>query len=190
MTKDLLFPFGLNGELSNTDKVPIGILVKQNRIPWLAIMNVSPLPLQKQVYRGNSTEAQSRNMRTLWCALEEIKSKLEKSSKRDINLCPISNGVYETIVSDLACRIGRIASRCHPKFIPFGNVARRSLRRVSDAGGSFPTLHISDVAVWHPSAWNRKNYRDRNAHLCSVAFEISHCFPINFALFESLDLLY
>lgn len=173
MTKHLIVPYNLCEELDDEDKsLPIGTLVKKDKIPWLAIMNASLLPLQKKAYINNRIALQSETIRTLWCALEEIKSKLEKNQTIDPELCPISEKVYGAIVSDLAHRIRCVASRCQLKFFPFGNVARRSLNRVKQSGGSLKELCISDIPVRHPSAWNRKNYNNRNDHLCSVASEI------------------
>lgn len=177
VTEDLIFSSDLHTERDNLDDIDrntsIGKLVKESKIPWLAIMNVSLLPLQKIAYE-DATERCTK-MRTLWCAFEDIKSKIEKSHREE--LCPISGNVYEIIVDDLACRIRTVIGICQPKFIPFGNIARRSLCRVKR---NLQCLLVSDVKIWHPSRWRDEcdstepnpNYNLRERHLESVASDI------------------
>lgn len=175
VTKNLIFSPILHDTLitrklnDNDRRTSIGRLVKGNKIPCLSIMNVSLLPLHKRAY--DSTEGSSNKMRTLWCALEEIKGKLEKSDERELDLCPTSRDVYDVIVNDLACRIEKIARR-QPKFIPFGNIARRSLDRVKQGRESSEELRVSEVPVWHPATWSRKTYEDRCIDLLCLAFGI------------------
>ena len=140
-------------------------------------MNVSLLPLKKNAYDKkkayHNTEARSNEIRTLWCAFKEIKGELQKRDKGD--LCPTSCNVYEAIVNDLACRIERITSQCQPLFIPFGNVARRSLDRAKKAKQvrkGLKELSVSDVCVRHPSAWKYQKCQERVKHLKRVASDI------------------
>lgn len=174
MTKHLIVHFNLCEELDTEDQgLPIGTLVNQNKIPWLSIMNVSLVPLQKKAYHNNKTEVQSSKIRTLWCAFEEIKSKLETNQRKDPELRPICEEVYGAIVSDLTHRIGYITSQCQPTFFPFGNVARRSLYRVKQDGEFLEKLCVSDIPLRHPSAWcGRVPYRNLNKDLKSLASEI------------------
>lgn len=161
--------------------ISIGKLVRDNRIPWLAIMNVSLLPLQKIAY--GRVEAHSDEVQTLWCAFKEIKRELEQSEEGD--LCPTSKKVYEAIIHEFACRIEQVATQCQPNLIiPFGNVARRSLCKAKQARPqSLQALPISHFKVWHPSKWRDKNcrarsnpgYKLRDRHLEGVASEINTC---------------
>ena len=166
--------------LPNGD-IPIGRLVRDNQVPWLAIMNVSLLPLQRSAYRD--VETQSDEVRTLWCAFKEIKGELEK--REEGYLFPTSINVYEAIIHDLACRIEQVLTQCQPNLIiPFGNVARRSLCKARQARPqSLQTLPVSRIKVWHPSKWRDENcrarpnphYWARNRHLRDVALQIKNC---------------
>lgn len=173
VTEKLIFghSFGLREltRLRNGDRnISIGKLILENKIPWLAIMNVSLLPLKKNAY--NHTRSQSGEMQTLWCAFKEIKRELEERIEGE--LCPISRNVYDTIVNNLVCRIEQITNQCQPKFIPFGNIARRSLCRVKQIRPSLQALPFSSVKVWHPSKWCEDDYRSRDKHLNCVALNI------------------
>ena len=169
VTRNLIFDHHLQGKLDDKCRnTSIGKLVHKNIIPWLAIMNVSLLPLQKIAY--HHTEARSTEIRTLWCAFKEIKWELEKHDEED--LCPISCNVYKAIVNDLACRIERITSQCQPMFIPFGNVARQSLDEAKRVRESLQGLSVSNVSVWHPSAWKYLKPQERVKHLEGVASDI------------------
>ena len=97
-------------------------------------------------------------MQTLWCALKEIKGEMEQSKDRDPDLCPISSNVYDIILKDLACRIEQIIgyTKCRPNFVPFGNIARRSLCRVKGIGQKHSLQELSVFNcrhVSHPSKW-------------------------------------
>ena len=186
VTKDLISHHTLRNLLKLDNRyynISIGKLVNENKIPWLAIMNVSLLPLEKTAYNG--TEGKSNEVRTLWCALDEIKRELERSDGGVQNLCPISGNVYEIIVNDLACRIRRIIGRCQPKFIPFGNVARRSMYMVNMymLKRNLQRLPVSNIRIWHPSVWRDKygnpnsDYMYRDAHLERVASCIRNHLP-------------
>ena len=158
VTKDLIFDHDLGEGLADEYRnAPIGSLAKA-KISWLSIMNVSLLPLQKSAY--NNTEEKSNQMRTLWCALKEIKGEMEQSKDRDPDLCPISSNVYDIILKDLACRIEQIIgyTKCRPNFVPFGNIARRSLCRVNGIRQkqNLPELSFFNCRrVPHPSVWSR-----------------------------------
>lgn len=174
VTSTLIFDHNLHNlqaELTDEDRnTPIGKLVYENRIPWLSIMNVSLFPLQKKSY--DNAENQSRKIRILWCALEEIKRKLQISGRENPDLCPTSREVYEVIINDLAHRIKRVTRQCQPKFIPFGNIARRSLDRAKEVRPCLQELPVSGVRVRHPSAWYRFPYENRCLDLTCVAFDI------------------
>ena len=144
VTKDLikLICSGVKG------KDPIGELVEESKVCWLSIMNVCLLPLQKTPYENN--EKVSDTVRTLLCALKEIKYEMERGG----DLCPISKDVYEVIINDLACRIVQTKCQCPNELllVPFGEFARRSLAEVKRRiGQDSMGLHFSEETVPHPT---------------------------------------
>ena len=175
VTEDLILDHNLqeSEQLCAGDRgIPIGKLVYENKIPWLAIMNVSLLPLQKKSYRNHRN--QSNKIQTLWCAFWEIKEKMQRSDSGDPDLCPISRNVYDVIANNLAYRIDQItrSRQCQPKFILFGNVARRSLDRAKQIRPSLQGLPVSNIPVRHPSAWYGRKYENRCIDLVCLAFGI------------------
>lgn len=173
VTKDLIFSIDarLRKGLSEADKqLPIGELITENKVRWLAVMNVSLLPLQKSAYKDHAEE-HSEKMQTLWRSFCEIRKEIANRVSRD---------VYAVMVDDLACRIERIVDRRHQlRFIPFGNVARCALQRVQQAqeNGPLQGLSVSKVRVWHPSTWRydgkpNEEYISRDSHLRRVASDI------------------
>lgn len=167
MTSDLV----CGHQLAQVDAgTPLGRLVRDNQINWLAVMNVSCLPLQKEAYRD--VETRSAAVRTLWCAFEEIRGKaMEAPDGRELDLCPIACNVYKVILEDLACRIGQIRGR-QPKIFPFGKVARASLSEARRISPSVRDLPASDIPVRHPAAWHRGRYDDREGHLRALANDV------------------
>lgn len=174
LTMDLIFSIDarLRRGLSEADKqLPIGELITESKVPWLAVMNVSLLPLKKNAYK-NHAEKRSEKMQTLWRSFGEIRNEAADRVSRD---------VYAVMVDDLACRIERTVDRRHQlRFIPFGNVARRTLQRAQQAqeNGPLQDLSVSDVRVWHPSKWRNyegepnEEYRNRDSDLRRVASDI------------------
>lgn len=122
----------------------------------------------------------TKEITTLWRSFSEIKQEMQNSNAGSLGR--VSDAVYDAIVGNLVYRIERIDDRHRLRFVPFGNVARRSLRRAQNAkGGLLQDLSVSDVQVWHPSAWRskenlekrRESYRSRDEHLRSVALDVT-----------------
>lgn len=134
------------------------------QIPWLSLINVSQLPLQQNDY-CEARQDYSSELKRLLQALEEIKSKLDRLNTEDthLRLTELSNNIFDTIVSDLACRIEKIRRRCrqNPIFVPCGKVARVSLNR---ARASLRRIGV-EICIYqenvpHPAYyWLQHNYQ-------------------------------
>ena len=117
-----------NGEVKNA--IGIGCLVKSRCVPWLALMNVSNLPLQSSVYCAIQASC-SDNLHSLLDSFCEIKAKIERRKISPLNSLNFLDGrekyVYRIIVNDLACRIMKVRLHGNPLFVPCGYFARNFL---------------------------------------------------------------
>lgn len=143
----------IDGEL----KDPIGCLVRARIIRWLAIMNVSQLPLQGKAYRRDARC--SDQVRLLIKTFEQIKETLEKRECDVEKISPEKNlpqyrYVLNVIIEDFIRRISRIDTcarlyRHRPLVVPCGWVARNFLDKA-------PVVNIEKYSdrVLHPEKWN------------------------------------
>ena len=146
---------------SNSVPVPIGCLVKDESIPWIALMNVSELPLQKESYCVPHC-IYSEQLDCLREEMEEIRKNLHRYypiKKPFSRSTDLRRNIYKMIVSDLKCRIEFITSisRERPMFVPCDYVARNSLCSVQKNGVD---LCHTKATVYHPgrSFWNRSKF--------------------------------
>ena len=159
--KNITKIFSLYGVIDNYLTDPIGCLVKDKTIPWLAIMNISQLPLQKEVYCGFDVVRSSQVQRLLE-TFEEIKSRSERRRINVKEMLGYSN-IHEAIICDLERRIRLVSRLCclyrrQILVIPCGLLARNFL---CAAGGFMQTERTVtyDRKVPHPSLWMVKKNR-------------------------------
>lgn len=102
--------FSLYGVIDSYLTDPIGCLVKDKTVPWLAIMNISQMPLQKEIYCGFNV-SRSPQIQRLLETFEEIK---RKSEQKQINVRGMSGygNIHEAIICDLERRIRLVSRLC------------------------------------------------------------------------------
>ena len=119
--------------IDNTQEDSAGCLVKAGKIPWLAIMNVCQLPLQRRAYRRDIHR--SSQIGLLLETFEKIKSVLQKGKRNNIYLpvranMPQDRLVVDAIKHDFENRINRITRLCchKPLLVPCGWIVRNFLK--------------------------------------------------------------
>lgn len=130
---------------------PIGCLVKNGMIPWLAIMNVSQLPLDKAAY-NDSNALYSDQIQGLFELFGKIKKSAEQSG-RNVNRIRQDSNVRDAIIRDFTRRIrrlDRLVGLCRHRvlLVPCGWVARNFLDTVA-----LTEAEIYDHNVFHPKLW-------------------------------------
>lgn len=121
--------------IDKTQEDSAGCLVKAGKIPWLAIMNVCQLPMQRGAYRRDARR--SYQIRLLLKTLEEVKMVLQRGKRNNIYLpmranMPQDRPVVDAIKHDFENRVNRITGLCchKPLLVPCGWVARNFLEAV------------------------------------------------------------
>ena len=153
----------------------IGCLVKSRCVPWLALVNVSNMPLQSIVYCAIQASC-SNNLCSLLESFQNIKKEMERKTIRSLgSLDEREKYVYRIIVNDLACRIMKVRLHGNPLFVPCGYFARNSL------GFAFSRLAqvlinvriCTTQNVLHPAKWNSMPQDTRQQMAKEINAEIS-----------------